>query len=146
LHRWQFEPFFEPEAFEIVMNIIHGHSKKVPHQVTLCMLADVCAVVDDLRCEEAAWFCAKSWIRQLEQTLPVTVCDDLARWIFVASVFYEPEIFLHCTKTAIFYSRESLPTAGLPIRPPIIGRRTASQTHERTCTYRANSRRQHRGP
>ncbi|CAH0035794.1 unnamed protein product [Clonostachys rhizophaga] len=60
LYHWLFEPFFTPEAFEIVLNIIHGHTKGVSDQIGLATLADIAAVVDDLQCEDAVWFIVKS--------------------------------------------------------------------------------------
>ncbi|VUC36697.1 unnamed protein product [Clonostachys rosea] len=122
LYHWSFEPVFTPEAFEIVLNIIHGHTKKVPNKIGLAPLADIAAVVDDLQCEDAVWFIVKSWIRQLEGLLPDSVCEDLSRWILIASMFDEPTIFQRCTALAIRYSCTQLDSAGLPIQPSIIGK------------------------
>ncbi|CAH0004373.1 unnamed protein product [Clonostachys byssicola] len=120
LHHWLFEPFFTPEAFEIVLNIIHGHTKKVPIAIGLATLADVAAVVDDLQCEDAVWFIVKSWIRLLAKHLPDCICEDLVRWILISSVFDEPSIFAECTQVAIQSACQRLDTIGLPIRPSII--------------------------
>ncbi|CAG9949086.1 unnamed protein product [Clonostachys rosea f. rosea IK726] len=120
LHHWLFEPFFTPEAFEIVLNIIHGHTKMVPTKIGLATLADIAAVVDDLQCEDAVWFIVKSWIRLLEKRLPESICENLVRWILISSVFDEPSIFEHCTQVAIRFTCKQLDTTGLPIRPSII--------------------------
>ncbi|CAH0047737.1 unnamed protein product [Clonostachys solani] len=120
LHHWLFEPVFTPEAFEIVLNIIHGQTRGVPDQIGLATLADIAALVDDLQCEDAVWFIVKSWIRLLQEPLPHTICEDLVRWILISSVFDEPSIFQDCTKVAIQSTCKQLDTTGLPIRPSII--------------------------
>ncbi|KAK7229733.1 hypothetical protein V2G26_001903 [Clonostachys chloroleuca] len=120
LCHWLFEPFFTPEAFEIVLNIIHGHTKKVPTEIGLATLADIAALVDDLKCEDAVWFIVKSWIRLLNKRLPNKICEDLVKWILISSVFDEPSIFSKCTYVAIRHTCQRLDTIGHPIRPSII--------------------------
>lgn len=121
LRHWRLRPFFDPEAFTTVMEIVHGHTREIPDQVSLCMLTAIATVVDDLQCRDAVWFFAKIWIRKLQATVPEQICDDLPRWILVAFVFSEPEIFLSVTRVAILHSRDALSTGGLPIYPRIIG-------------------------
>ncbi|KND86131.1 hypothetical protein TOPH_09247 [Tolypocladium ophioglossoides CBS 100239] len=120
---WKFEPVFCPKAFEIVLNIIHGQTQKVPDQVTLGMMAEISAVVDDLQCHDAVCFLAKIWIGKLRTYLPDEICADVSRWIFIASVFNKPELFRQATRTALWHSTEPIASAGLPICARIIGTR-----------------------
>ena len=122
MHHWAFEPFFDPDAFELVMNIIHGHTKHVPIELELGTLAKVAAVVDDLRCEDAVWFFAKLWIRNLDNLPLGDTFDNLSRWIMISSVFNEPDIFARCTRKVIVYTTGSLPTRNeFHIWPSILG-------------------------
>ncbi|UPK97252.1 hypothetical protein LCI18_008187 [Fusarium solani-melongenae] len=117
---WKFEPLFEPEAFRIVMKIFHLQTRDLPESVTLDMMAHIAAIVDDLQCHDAVWFVTKAWIKQLNHRLPSEICKDLIRWILIASVFRETELFESTTRTAILHSTFSIPTFGLPIQPNII--------------------------
>lgn len=124
LRRWKFEPIFDPDAFEIVLNAIHGHTHKLPEEVSLEALADIAAIVDDLDCSQALWFPAKIWIKRFDSTQHTI---KLPYWILVSFVFNEPTLFTRVTKYAIQNGTGPFHNAGLPIRPEIIGA-TATQT------------------
>ena len=121
LHHWKFEPIFNSEAFGIVMKIIHGKTRDIPQTVTTEVLAGISAVVDDLECHDALWFFAKGWLNQLKNNIPTSVCQELARWIFISFVFEEPGLFESSTRTAIKWGTHYVPTDGLPLRPKILG-------------------------
>ncbi|RSL40435.1 hypothetical protein CEP53_013370 [Fusarium sp. AF-6] len=116
LRRWTFEPIFNPEAFEIVLNAIHGHTHKLPETVQLEQLANIAAIVDDLDCPQALWFFAKIWIEKFN---PKYYTVDLPFWILISFVFDEPDMFNQATKYAILDGKGSFHDAGLPIRPKI---------------------------
>lgn len=77
LHHWKFEAMFDPEAFEIVMKIIHGKTRDIPRTVKLELLAGISAVVDDLECHDALWFFAKGWLLNLP-IRPNILCKSAA--------------------------------------------------------------------
>ncbi|KAL6898587.1 hypothetical protein GGI43DRAFT_81183 [Trichoderma evansii] len=57
LRRWKFDPIFDPEAFKIIMYIIHAKSNNVPEEVFIKMLLKIAAVVvDDLYCQDSVGF------------------------------------------------------------------------------------------
>ncbi|KAJ4322397.1 hypothetical protein N0V84_004868 [Fusarium piperis] len=120
LHRWTFEPLFDPAAFEIVMNAIHGYSHKMPRNVSLENMAKIAAIVDDLDCPQALWFFAKTWINWLK---PNRKLDrfHLGHWILISFVFEEPVIFKEATEQAIRQTCGSFSSCMLPIRPKILG-------------------------
>ncbi|KAL6695680.1 hypothetical protein J3F84DRAFT_374986 [Trichoderma pleuroticola] len=120
LFRWEFEPIFDPKAFEIVMKIIHGQTRYIPRKIDLALLSQITAIVDDLECHHAIWFFAKGWLNQVESLIPSKICEDLMRWMLVSFVFEEPEIFKKATTTAILYSTDVIPTFNLPIRPKVL--------------------------
>lgn len=63
----------EVEAFKILLNIIHGKNSKVPHSLSLEMLAKVSEWVDDLDCYEQVEVFVDIWISQLKKSLPKKV-------------------------------------------------------------------------
>lgn len=121
LYRWTIDPMFDPEAFKMVMKIIHLRTHELPENVTLEMMANIAAVVDDLQCHEAVSFFTKIWISRLPQPLPSAICDDLIRWVLIASVFRTRERYKSATRVAILHSTGPIPTLGLPIYPDIVG-------------------------
>ncbi|KAK7430496.1 hypothetical protein QQZ08_003015 [Neonectria magnoliae] len=121
LRRWKFEPLFDPAAFKIVMDAIHGHTHKLPKAVSMNRLAAIAVIVDDLDCQNALFFFADIWIPVLSRgSNPTTPCDDLARWILISFVFNRPDFFQHATRVAILEAKGPFSPAGLPIRPKII--------------------------
>lgn len=118
---WNFEPIFGSKAFEIVMNIIHGQTRHVPEIVSVDLLAQIAAIVDDLECQDSIWFFAKRWLSQIESPHFQEMSKDLMRWILISFVFEESEIFNQITNGAIRYSTDKMPTFGLPIGSRILG-------------------------
>ncbi|KAK7432024.1 hypothetical protein QQZ08_001314 [Neonectria magnoliae] len=121
LRHWEFEPIFDPDAFQIVMNVIHGKTRQTPMEMELKQLADFAAVVDDLECHDAVWFVARIWVGQLSKSGYATGIANIARVILVSSVFNEERLFQTSTSQAILQGTNSLSTYGLPIRPKIVG-------------------------
>ncbi|KJZ70508.1 hypothetical protein HIM_10094 [Hirsutella minnesotensis 3608] len=119
-HHWRLGPYFDSKAFITVMSIIHGHTREIPDQVSLSMLAAISAVTDDLQCHDAVWFIAKLWLRKLHGTLSVTT-PDLPKWILVSFVFHERDMFRSVTRVAILHSSGAITTGDLPIFPKIVG-------------------------
>ncbi|KAK5989351.1 hypothetical protein PT974_10869 [Cladobotryum mycophilum] len=121
LRRWIFEPIFNPTAFEIVMNIIHLQTHKIPDNLTLVMMANVAAIVDDLECHSAVDFFAKIWLHKLGTRIPDAAQPrELSQWVLISSVFNQSELFQTATHRAILHSKLPIPSFGLPIRPKII--------------------------
>lgn len=122
LRHWKFEPMFDPDAFITVLEIIHGQTQNFPRKVSLGQMAEIASIVDDLECQGAVWFFVKMWMPHLKHQLSHHKCDEnLARWILIAYVFHEPEVFKSATQKAICSSTGPISTFGLPIRPKIIG-------------------------
>ncbi|PON26551.1 hypothetical protein TGAM01_v204561 [Trichoderma gamsii] len=65
LRHWKFDHIFDPEAFKIVMNIIHAHFKEIPDKVSLKMLSDITVIVDNLNCRASVHHFAKIWVVEL---------------------------------------------------------------------------------
>lgn len=63
-------PDDDPAAFAIVLDIIHGHNRRVPREVDLELLTEISILVDKYRMVEAVEFFAESWIEGLKPGLP----------------------------------------------------------------------------
>lgn len=121
LRHWQFEPMFNPKAFEIVLDIIHAQFHKVPEEMTVEMLANIAVVVDDLNCRNSVSFFAKLWYSKLKDGLCHEICSNLVRIIFISSVLGLSEVFKESTRIAIYYSPDLIPAYGFPIASEILG-------------------------
>ncbi|KAL6921216.1 hypothetical protein FSHL1_005186 [Fusarium sambucinum] len=119
-YHWKMEPLFDPEALGIVLRIIHARNQDLPDDVTLEMLVSIGKVVDDLQCHEALSFFAKVWTSRISEPIPLHMCDELIRWIFVASVFEYDEYLKKATKVALMESTGRIDGLGLPIISEII--------------------------
>ncbi|KAF5585263.1 het-d [Fusarium subglutinans] len=121
LYHWEIGPLFDPEAFRIVMQVIHVQAQDLPDEVTLQMIVSIAEIVDDLQCHDALSFFVKVWINRLSESVPSHMCDELVQWIFVASVFGLDEKFKQATRVAIMCSTGPIDLLGLPMRPDIVG-------------------------
>ncbi|KAG8412962.1 hypothetical protein J3458_013385 [Metarhizium acridum] len=117
---WHFEPIFNRQAFEMVMDIIHGQTHKTPDRVSLDMMADVAAITDDLQCHNAVKFVANAWMDRLQASPPKKICSDLYKWILIAWVFDQPDLFQSTTRLAIMECTGTLSPGVIPVNPAII--------------------------
>lgn len=104
------------------MNIIHGQTHKVPDKVTVDTMTEVAAITDDLQCYNAMKFVADAWLERMQATPPNTICLDLYKWILIASVFHQPDLFQSTTRLAIMECSDTPSTSRIPIYPTIIGK------------------------
>lgn len=111
---------FNPEAYKIIMNAIHGNYRRVPRQIhDLELLSQLALIVDDLDCLEAVEILCDLWLRGWWVQKDV-VDRSLILMIFISSVFRHGIIFERATFIAIMASEEPIPSLGLPIRDHIL--------------------------
>lgn len=116
---------WDPEAFLILLQIMHLRNRHVPRSLTLEMLAKMAVLVDYYRCREAIEVFSEMWINFARSTspMPSTYGRNLVLWMCVAWVFKLPTEFEQTTKTA--FSRSKIPTIqgmGLPIPKLVLGK------------------------
>ncbi|KAL1969127.1 hypothetical protein VTN77DRAFT_381 [Rasamsonia byssochlamydoides] len=126
-----------PDAMLILMNIIHGHTRKVPRTVSLEMLAKVAVLVDYYQCFEVVEVFSEMWINQLKGDLPKTYSRDVILWICISRVFLQPELFQESTTIALRQSQGPIQTLGLPISGKIVDRidRRRQESIDRIVTF-----------
>lgn len=117
---------FDPTALKIVMNIIHGRTRKVPRSVDLELLTNIAVLVDDLECYEEIEVFSDLWIGELKHSIPDELARELVLWICVSTVFRQSGLFSRTTRTAILWSTGPFESLGLPIPKPIIGKYLSS--------------------
>ncbi|KAK8013462.1 hypothetical protein PG991_009055 [Apiospora marii] len=111
---------WDAAAMIILMDIIHGRSRKVPQLVSLDLLTKIAVMVDYYQCHEVVEMYADRWINSLSHNLPEKCDRDLILWIAVSWVFSQDDLFETVTNVAIGESDGLLPTLGLPIPQHIV--------------------------
>ncbi|KAF4494404.1 hypothetical protein FAGAP_9467 [Fusarium agapanthi] len=121
LYHWNFGDVFDVQAFEVVLKIIHGKTRRVPQGVELDLLSKIASIVDDLECYDALSFCTERWLLPYGgfYKLPERMDKTLAQLILVSFVFANKHIFRSCIQRAARYTCEGMPTFDLPIRADI---------------------------
>ncbi|KAH8126612.1 hypothetical protein LI328DRAFT_166021 [Trichoderma asperelloides] len=92
------------EAFLLLMNIIHGHHRKVPHYY---------------KCHESIEVFAHLWVDKLSSDLPTSYGRESMIWLFVSWVYSNTSVFEKMTGLAMKEGKGSLETMCLPL-PPIL--------------------------
>lgn len=104
-------------ALLILMNIIHGHTRRAPLAISMEALAKVAAIVDYYKYHEAVELFTDTWIDHLEVEPPLKKSSvDLIHWIFISEVFTEEGLFKRATRRAIQASSALLVATNLSIQ------------------------------
>lgn len=114
---------WDEEAFNILMNILHGNINNIPQSVDLELLGKIAVLVDYYKCHDVVTLHVSPWIDELKRTEGVArkYSRNLVLWLFVSYVFIEREGFRETTLRAMQQIRGPLHTFNLPIPGYIIG-------------------------
>lgn len=105
----------KPHTLLLILNIIHGHTRKIPRQVSLDQLTEFTAAVDFFQCVEVVELVAQMWIETLKPQVPAQWSAMIPTWIMISSVFNNREILSRVSKIAMEEGTGPLQTNGLPI-------------------------------
>lgn len=114
-------PDDDPDAFLILLNILHGRIRKVPLTIDLETFTQISVLVDKYDILEPVELLASFWFDNLKSAIPERFTDDIPAWICICSVFDKPVEFLHATRLAMRQGKGDLEATGLPIPPSISG-------------------------
>lgn len=114
--------YFDPAALKILMDIIHGRTRKVPRSVELELLAKIAVLVDDLECYEEVEVFSELWLGELKHSTPDDLSRDLVLWILISIVFRQLDLFQRTTRTAIMCGTGPFESLELPIPKSVIGK------------------------
>ena len=120
-------PEDDPEAFTILLNIIHCHIKNVPRQVSGTMLTSLAILVNYYQLHEAVQFCSEAWIQNLDFKLLFDKGNTpaLVQGLCVCWVFRNPELFRRITSILVWKMNGDLSqsyTRNLPLPDSLIGK------------------------
>ncbi|KAF7908519.1 uncharacterized protein EAF01_004274 [Botrytis porri] len=93
-------PDDDPDAFAILMCIIHGRTRNVPREIDLDLLSRISTLVDKYQLHEVVEIMSDRWISLLEAELPEEFTDDFLPWLSISWVFEKPSIFKEVTRIA----------------------------------------------
>ena len=113
------------DTMVILLNIIHGASRKVPRQVTLNSLTELAILAKGLGMLEAVEFFSDTWIDNLtREGFPKIYNDRVLPFLFVFWVFNRQVEFADMTRLAERESTDKLQddVKDLPISREIIGK------------------------
>lgn len=114
-------PEDDPDAFLILLNIIHGHLRQVPLQVDLQTLTQLAILVDKYELHERIEVFAGFWFGNLISTIPNCYTDDIPSWTCVCWVFNKPEEFKRVTRLILRHGRGTLTFKELPVPSFVAG-------------------------
>ena len=115
---------WDPEVFQILLDILHLRNRQVPSSVTLETLAKFAVLVDYYGCWEAVEVWTNIWIKDVEkkEPVPTVYSRELVLWMSIAWVFELYEIFNKTTLIALRQSQTPMiQDMGLPISAVVVG-------------------------
>jgi hypothetical protein len=97
-------PDDNPDALNILPDIIHIRNRQVPQEVTLSISTHLTILVDKYQMSEVLWFFLKSWLAdpKLKASLPTTYpSPNMVPWLATSWVFKLPTEFKNVTRLAL---------------------------------------------
>jgi hypothetical protein len=110
-----------PAALLILLNIIHGHTRRVPRDVDLRMLTWIAILVSKYEFHEVAEMFTDTWVEKLKGSMPISLTDDLRAVICIYWVFRKSSEFKRATQIALMDSNDRIEEDGLPIPSSVFG-------------------------
>lgn len=117
-------PEDNPQALQILLNIIHGHVKKVPRAMGIGMLTHISILIDKYCLHEVTEIFTDMWFEKLKGDIPGSFTKDLMCWLCVSWVLRKSEVFKGTTKIAMRESQGHLggtTDLDLPIPTSVLG-------------------------
>ncbi|GKU12727.1 unnamed protein product, partial [Fusarium langsethiae] len=112
----------DPEAFSIILSIMHGYHRDVPKSLSLEMLAKVAIIVDYYGCHEIVEPHVNIWIASLKSVLPTVYGRDCILCMMISWVFSEPDVFQQMTRLALIHSEKLIEAEDIPLPADLLGK------------------------
>lgn len=112
---------WDPEAFNIMLTIIHGYYRDVPKSISLEMLAKLAMIVDYYECHETIELYANIWLEGLKPEVPKVYGRDCILYMLVSWVFSKTELFEKMTRLALRNSGKLIESENIPIPCNLLG-------------------------
>ncbi|RKL37918.1 hypothetical protein BFJ72_g7378 [Fusarium proliferatum] len=111
---------WDPEAFKIVLTIMHGYNRDIPKSLSLEMLVKVAMIVNYYDCLESVELYADIWLEGLESEVATFYGRDCVLWMFISWVFSEPIMFRNMTQLALTHSQKLIEAEDFPVPADIL--------------------------
>ncbi|KAI1025193.1 hypothetical protein LB505_009464 [Fusarium chuoi] len=111
---------WDPEAFKIILAIMHGYNRDVPKSLSLEMLVKVAMIVNYYDCLESIEPYTDIWLEGLRSEVPTVYGRDCILCLFISWVFSEPTMFQSMTELALRHSQRLIETEDFPIPADIL--------------------------
>ncbi|KAL7755605.1 hypothetical protein ACKLNR_014132 [Fusarium oxysporum f. sp. zingiberi] len=111
---------WDPEAFKIILTIMHGYHRDVPRSLSLEMLVKVAMIVNYYECLESVDSYTDIWLEGLRSELPTVYGRDCILCVFISWVFSEPIMFRNMTQLALRHSQKLIEAEDFPIPADIL--------------------------
>jgi hypothetical protein len=96
-----------PAALLILLNIIYGHTRRVPRAVDFRILTRIAVLVDKYQFHEVAEMFTNTWVEKLRGSMPTSLTDDLRAAICIYWVFRKSSEFKRVTQIALMDSNDT---------------------------------------
>lgn len=106
-------PDDDADAMMILLNIIHGLTRRIPHYMDLSLLTDIAILVDKYALHEVTEVYTCIWFSKLYRPYS-SPPSELTDWIFICWVFGRPNEFEKLTRAAILDCGLKFEDNGLP--------------------------------
>ncbi|EXM13844.1 hypothetical protein V3481_012885 [Fusarium oxysporum f. sp. vasinfectum] len=111
---------WDPEAFNIILTIIHGYHRDVPKLVNLELLAKLAIIVDYYECHESIELYVDIWLENLKSEIPTVYGRDCILYMLISWVFTRSDIFQKMIRLASRHSGKLIECEGLPLPTEIL--------------------------
>lgn len=126
--RWITASDWDPEAFKIVLTIMHGYHRDVPKSLRFNLLVMIAMIVNYYDCLESVEVYTNVWLEGFETALPTVYGRDCILYLFVSWVFSRPIMFQRMTRLALRHSQKLIEAEDFPLPADIIGRSSTTST------------------
>jgi hypothetical protein len=117
-------PDENPDVMAILMNVVHGQTRKVPRHVSLEILTKLAVTVNHRQMQEVVELFSDTWIKNLKpNAITDSSTQELLSWLFIFWVFQKEDNFSRISQTLERESDDNLEDeadAGPPIPASII--------------------------
>ncbi|KAI1027609.1 hypothetical protein LB504_011711 [Fusarium proliferatum] len=113
---------WDPEAFKIILNIMHGYNRDVPRSLSLEMLVKVAMIVNYYDCFESVELYTDIWLEGFRSEVPKVYGRDSILCLFMSWAFSRPVMFRNMTELALRHSQKLIEAEDFPIPADILGK------------------------
>ncbi|KAH7420002.1 hypothetical protein BKA64DRAFT_752556 [Cadophora sp. MPI-SDFR-AT-0126] len=110
-------PEDNPEAFTILLNIVHGKVRQLPAEVPINIMTGLSVLIDKYQMHEAGELCLRLWMPELKKSLPTKLDETMLSWLSISWVFKLPDVFKKITRIAENETCDHLAKAGAEALP-----------------------------